>query len=85
MRRCSGVYGADGEEALDHGDQWEDRFSAQIINVTTLVSPRGIDITRGFVCRARALAARIKASVLARVQLKSYCQTSVCIERMLAK
>jgi hypothetical protein len=65
------VYGAAGEEALDHGDQWEDRFSAQVINGTTRVNLRGIDIWRGFLCRAQALVGRIEASMLARVRLKS--------------
>ena len=28
-RRCSGVYGADGGEALGHGDQWQGRISLE--------------------------------------------------------
>ena len=30
MRKCNGVYGADGEEASDHGDQWPGRISAHV-------------------------------------------------------
>jgi hypothetical protein len=41
MRRCSGVYGAAGEGALDHGDQWEGRSSAQLKNETMLFSHVG--------------------------------------------
>ena len=42
MPRCSGVYGAAGEGALEHTDRWEGRISAQVKNRTMLASHVGL-------------------------------------------